>query len=186
MQTGESDSIAPALTDAEHTADSALAKACAAPRPGRANTGELIQIEELLATATDAVKRAISLRRRRRADEAAREAVKASMADVEAEASADGTHRIFRDARGVRWDVFAVYAEGRLALQRQLEAPYKSGWLCFDSPKQKRRLSPVPREWYRLSNAQLEQLAERADAVPAGSSSRAAGTPGSDNRASSE
>jgi len=184
MQTGESDSIAPALTDAEHTADSALAKACAAPRPGRANTGELIQIEELLATAADAVKRAISLRRRRRADEAAREAVKASMADVEAEASADGTHRIFRDARGVRWDVFAVHPAARLSVQWQLAASYATGWLCFDSGGQKRRLGPIPANWERLTNRELEQLGDRAEGVATGEG-RAQGTPGSDSRKSS-
>ena len=164
MQPAESDPPAPALHQAERTAHTSMAEACGTPRPSEANTGELIRIEEFLATASDAVKRAISLRRRR-ADEVAREAVRASLADVEAEASADGTHRIFRDSRGVRWDVFAVYPESRLSVRWHLDPPYAAGWLCFDSSGQKRRLSPVPPTWDRLTNADLEQLVERADVV---------------------
>jgi hypothetical protein len=107
------------------------------------------------------------------------------MADVEAEASAEATHCIFRDARGVRWDVFAVYPDTRLAARWHLKAPYALGWLCFDSAGRKRRLSPVPPRWFQLSNAQLEQLADRADIVPA-DGGKAPGTAGADNRPSSE
>src|SRR3712207_5165295 len=102
------------------------------------------------------------------------------MADIEAEASADATHRIFRDGHGVRWDVFAVYPETRLSFRRQLVAPYARGWLCFDSPRERRRLSPVPPNWDRLSNAQLEQLGDRAEVVST-RAARSPATPASDD-----
>lgn len=165
MEKHESGPVAPGLREAERIADSTLAEACATTPPSQADTGELARIDELLSNASGAVKQALALRRRRRADEAEREAVRAGMADVEAEASADATHRIFRDARGTRWDVFAVYPDARRSVQWHLEAPYSEGWLCFDSASQKRRVSPIPDEWYRLSNQQLAQLAEGAEVV---------------------
>jgi hypothetical protein len=163
MEPGESSPVVPTVRDAERVADDTLAEACATTPPSQADTGELIRIDELLENASGAVKQAIALRRQRRADEAGREALRAAMADVEAEASADGTHRIFRDARGMRWDVFAVYPDARLSVQWHLEPPYSNGWLCFDSASQKRRISPIPEEWFRLTNEQLAQLAERAE-----------------------
>ncbi len=166
METGESDPIVPALREAERAAEKTLEEACATKPASEADTGELIHIDELLESASDAVKRAISLRRRRRADAAVREAARAAMADLEAEASAEETHRIFRDARGVRWDAFAVHPGERLALQHQLSGTYAQGWLCFDSASQKRRLSPIPQHWFRLTNGELAQLAERAEVVP--------------------
>jgi hypothetical protein len=165
METGESNPVVPALREAERVADSTLTEACSTALPSQADTGELIHIDELLESASDAVKQAIALRRRRRADEAGREAVRAAMADLEAEASADATHRIFRDAHGTRWDVFPVYPGSRVSAQWHLEAAYSHGWLCFDSASQKRRVGPVPPDWHRLSNAQLEQLANGAQVV---------------------
>jgi hypothetical protein len=185
MESGESDHIVSAIREAEHAAESTLAEACASTMPTRADTGELIHIDALLDKASDAVKRAILLHRRKHADDAAREALRGMMADVEAEASAEATHRIFRDVRGVRWDVFAVYPDARLAARWQLKVPYARGWLCFDSMGQKRRLSPIPAEWFRLSNAQLEQLGGRAELVPR-DAGKSPGRPGSDNRPSSE
>jgi hypothetical protein len=113
------------------------------------------------------LKHAILLRRRKRADETAQEAVLAAMADLEEEAAGEATHRILRDRGGVRWDVFAVYTDSRVAARWHLEPPYSQGWLCFDSGGEKRRLAPVPVQWYRLANAQLEALADIADVVPA-------------------
>jgi hypothetical protein len=184
METSESNPVLPALREAERVADTTLTEACSTPLPSQADTGELVHIEELLESASDAVKQAISLRRRRRADEAVREAIRAAMADIEAEASADGTHRIFRDARGTRWDVFAVYPDARLSAQWQLDPPYAQGWLCFDSASQKRRLAPVPDGWFKLTNEQLAQLGERADVVSP-VAQRVRTTPGSAERPSS-
>jgi hypothetical protein len=156
--------LAPELREAEVAVDTTLAEACTTTKPANeVDTNELIRVDELLEQASDAVKRTISLRRRRRADRAAREAARAAMADVEVEVSAEATHRILRDARGVRWDIFAVHPEARPSVHSQLRGAFSQGWLCFDSASEKRRLSPIPDQWERLSNAQLAQLAEAAE-----------------------
>ena len=188
MRTGDSDHDVSAIRDATHVAERSLTEACALNTLAKADTGELIRIDGLVDQASDALKRAILLRRRRRADEAAREgalAAQATMTDLEEEASAEGTHRILRDRRGVRWDVFAVYVDARIAARWRLNPPFSQGWLCFDSVGEKRRLGPVPVQWYRLGNAQLEALVDIADVVPA-HGSKAHGTPGAHSRPSSE
>ena len=166
MRTGDSDHDIYAIRDAAHAAERNLTEVCALTRPTEADTGELIRINALVDQASDALKRAIVLRRRKRADETTRDAALAAMDDLEEEASGEATHRILRDRRGVRWDVFAVYTDSRFAARWHLEPPYSQGWLCFDSVEEKRRLAPVPLQWYRLGNAQLEALGEIADVVP--------------------
>lgn len=151
----------PELRDAELTLESTLAEACAADPASNADTNELIRLDELLEAASDAAKRAVSLRRRRRADKAKSE--RSEMGAVEAQLTGDATHRIFVDTRGMRWDVFAVHPEARPSVHSQLKGTYSAGWLCFDSASEKRRLSPIPEEWQLLTNVQLAELAERAE-----------------------
>lgn len=172
MRTGDFDHDVFAIRDATHAAERSLTQVCALVPVTKADTGELVRVDALVDQASSALKRAIRLRRRRRADEAAREGARAvlvAMADLEEEASGEATHRIFLDKRGVRWDAFAVYTNARIATQWHLKAPYSQGWLCFDSAREKRRLAPIPTQWYRLANVQLEALAEIADVVPADS-----------------
>ncbi|MDQ3997946.1 MAG: hypothetical protein M3303_13125 [Gemmatimonadota bacterium] len=164
METDPTDPLVPELREAERMLETTLEEACATPPASKADTGELIHVDELLELASDAAKRAISLRRRRGADRTQR-AERTSMGDVEAAASADATHRTFVDARGVQWDVFAVYPEARLSVHSQLKGTYPQGWLCFDSASEKRRLSPIPQDWQTMSDEQLRQLAEQAEAA---------------------
>ena len=167
MKPGDSNHDVAAIRDAQHLAERTLTEVCASTAITASDTGELLRIDALLDRASGALKRAIVLRRRKRADDTARDlATLAAMADLEAAASSEATHRILRDRRGVRWDVFAVYTNARIATRWQLKAPYSQGWLCFDSVGEKRRLAPVPAQWYRLSNAQLETLGEIAEVVP--------------------
>jgi len=63
----DSRELQPQLRDAEETLGDALKEACATD-PSKANTGELIKIEEVLAIANESAKKAISVRRRLRAD----------------------------------------------------------------------------------------------------------------------
>jgi hypothetical protein len=176
MKPGDSNHDAIAIRDAQHLAERTLTEACASIALTGADTGELLRIDALLERASGALKRAIVLRRRKRADDAARDsAAMAAMAELEAGASSDATHRILRDRRGVRWDVFAVYTNAWIATRWHLKAPFSQGWLCFDSAGEKRRLAPVPAQWYRLGNAQLEALGEIAEVVP-GHGGHAAGT----------
>ena len=162
MESGQTDPITPELRDAELTLEQALAEACAANPVTRADTGELIKVEEMLEIASEAAKRAISLRRRRRADKTERQS-RWAMGDAEAAASVGTTHRTFTDARGIWWDVFAVYPEPRPWLHSHLQGSYQNGWLCFDSGTEKRRLSPIPEGWQQVGERELEQLAEQAE-----------------------
>ncbi|HYD53429.1 MAG TPA: hypothetical protein VEA99_12405, partial [Gemmatimonadaceae bacterium] len=51
------------------------------------------------------------------------------------------------------------------------------GWLCFEAQDVKRRLTPIPSGWWRLTDEELACLCERAAAVdrkPASSPSETA------------
>jgi hypothetical protein len=145
--------LIPELRDAELTLEHALATACAAKPASQANTGELIRVEEVLALASAAAKRAISLRRRRGAERRA-------MNDAEAAASGGAIYRTFTDARGIEWYAFAVYPEMTHA---PLHGTFEHGWLCFESAAEKRRLSPIPADWLTVSPDTLAKLAEQAE-----------------------
>jgi hypothetical protein len=164
MNTGQSDPLIPELKEAELALESTLEEACDTEPASKADTGELIRVDELLEAARDAAKRAISLRRRQRADKTQRNA-RTTMGDVEVAASPAATHRVFADAQGVQWDVFAVYPEPPRASRSQLKGTYSKGWLCFDSATEKRRLSPIPDRWQQLTDEQLAQLSERAESA---------------------
>ena len=36
------------------------------------------------------------------------------------------------------------------------------GWLAFENPRERRRLSPIPSDWETVSDAELEQMCRRA------------------------
>lgn len=163
MEPRDQDHFAGEVREAQRAVERALDEACESAPASEADTGELIKLDELLSEASGAAKRAISMRRRQRADRDAREAARAAMSRVEAEMAGDATHRILRDGKGVRWDVFAIHPTADVADRAQLQGPLAEGWLCFDATSEKRRLSPVPDDWFRMSNEQLMALAERAD-----------------------
>jgi hypothetical protein len=162
VESDPADPLVPELRDAELTLETTLEEACAKPPARELDTGELIHVDELLEVASDAAKRAVSLRRRRGANKT-QQTERASMGDVEAGASGEATHRSFTDARGVQWDVFAVRPETLVQEYPQLRGSYAHGWLAFDSGTEKRRLSPIPEDWQRMSEEQLAQLLERAE-----------------------
>lgn len=43
---------------------------------------------------------------------------------------------------------------------------YAAGWLCFESPTEKRRLSPIPFGWDEAGEEDLRWLVDRAKGVP--------------------
>ena len=163
MESRESDLVGRQLREAEFALEKRMAEACATERARRADTGELIRIDRILCAASDAARRAIALRQRRRAERNARRTAHAAMDELEAELGLDGTHRILRDRRGVRWDIFAIYPEPHVAARAQLSLAYRHGWLCFETERETRRLSPVPDDWFRMTNDQLAALAEHAE-----------------------
>ncbi len=164
MESSELDPLRPDLREAAETLEQALTDACASKSAHEADTGELIRVEEMLALAGEAARRAISIRRKARRD------AKSATAEPAGEPAADQppavTHRLFDDARGVRWDVWAVYPEGRPSQLAALPGPFQAGWLVFESTGEKRRLSPIPNDWQSLSSDELERLCERAATAP--------------------
>jgi hypothetical protein len=112
MDSRRTDSIVLQLLDAEQAVSQSLAVVCATTPPSRPNTGELLRVSEVLDVAGIAVKRAITIRRRRRLDEA-QHTERAAMADAEAMTARRAPYRAITDSRGVTWDVFAVHSRRR-------------------------------------------------------------------------
>jgi hypothetical protein len=165
MDSRRTDSIVLQLLDAEQAVSQSLAVVCATTPPSRPNTGELLRVSEVLDVAGIAVKRAITIRRRRRLDEA-QHTERAAMADAEAMTARRAPYRAITDSRGVTWDVFAVHPDIHDAAHRQIKAAFKQGWLCFESAGEKRRLRPIPSGWRSLTDHDLEQLIREAEIVP--------------------
>ena len=67
--------------------------------------------------------------------------------------------RQIRDDAGIEWMVYAVnpvVSEWRAV--GSLPEGYRNGWLCFESPTEKRRLTPLPTGWEDLPIEQLSTL----------------------------
>jgi hypothetical protein len=100
-------------------------------------------------------------------------------------------YRIFRDSHGIEWqtwDVVPQLAERRASERRRpaavnavsaverrandrrvlagrrpvLSAGLDEGWLCFEAATEKRRLTPIPRDWLRCDDACLERYCREA------------------------
>jgi hypothetical protein len=102
-------------------------------------------------------------------------------------------YRSFTDSTGLVWDAWEIVpqlGERRVAERRQrrqriafgdrrhpgerrivttrraaLTGALASGWLCFEGPTEKRRLSPIPEDWTRCPAAQLEEYCRMARPV---------------------
>ena len=103
-------------------------------------------------------------------------------------------YRVFRDSRGVEWQTWDVvpqlterrgierrsrrvpveHADRRREQDRRvmsgrrptLTAGLDNGWLCFEGTSEKRRLTPIPSDWQRCSDAQLEKYCQAAKRAP--------------------
>lgn len=163
MQPSQFDPLRPDLREAAETLEKALAEACASKAAREADTGELIRVEEMLALASEAARRAIAIRRKARLEREATAAQGESAPPPVADQPASIAHRLFDDRRGVRWDVWAVYPEARASQLSALPSSFQTGWLVFESATEKRRLSPIPSDWQTLAQGELERLCERAE-----------------------
>ncbi len=102
-------------------------------------------------------------------------------------------YRVFRDSQGAEWQAWDVvprleerrvsdrrnraiqpaHSDRRSRPDRRIHPGHRSvlnsgltgGWLCFEAADEKRRLSPIPDDWMRCPNAQLERYC--AAATPA-------------------
>jgi hypothetical protein len=149
----DSGELRPQLKEAQASLGDALREACAMD-PSKANTGELIQIEELLAIANESAKKAISVRRRLKKDGVSR----SELMPMVTRSSA----REFVDGAQVRWTAIAV----RPSTSKSLNAPYQRGWLSFDCGTETRRLAPIPDGWSEASDDELRRLCAMAEVAP--------------------
>ena len=98
------DSLQPKLDAAQEALKAALDEACDTDLH-RADTGEMIRIEETLATAANAAKEAISVRLRRRKQAEGGDAARTDGAERQVD-------RVFDDLQGKRWHTYAVHPSG--------------------------------------------------------------------------
>jgi hypothetical protein len=69
--------------------------------------------------------------------------------------------------QGTEWMVWdtrplsAAEVSGRMAVAQE----FADGWLTFQCEQEKRRLAPVPSEWFELPETQLAALLEQAAPV---------------------
>lgn len=173
MESRKDDRLQPQLVQAQEALAEALAEACSV-NLARADTGELIRVEETLAIAGEAAKRAVSIRRKLGREHAGTGPTDAHPApDAPAPTTADRLdlapsqgRRDFLDTNGTRWTAYGVHPAGDTASRGRLPEPYRNGWLAFETDDEKRRLSPVPEGWQSLPDEHLAALCDRAEVVP--------------------
>ena len=81
--------------------------------------------------------------------------------------------RGFTDSRGVEWRVWDVFPSAgttestadTLSRSTLKDTVFASGWLCFESQSEKRRLAPIPLGWDIGGEQRLEQLRDTATPV---------------------
>jgi len=159
MPPNRPENLHPQLDEVHKALEEALNQASRV-RVRDADTGELIRIEEVLAIANEAAKEAITARRQVRREPGFRHDRERLPGDESDNGSVE-THRIIEDARGVRWDVFAVYPNRHESRPENLPTGLEDGWLSFDSGMERRR-APVPSRWLRLSDDDLLRLCREA------------------------
>lgn len=95
--------------------------------------------------------------------------------------------RTFRDASGTAWTVFEVRRQVSSTGDNRSFLPggFNDGWLCFERPGAKRRLTKYPQRWREFTDEELIALFDQAQAAPKGSMriyDDLGETPGSDTR----
>ena len=157
MHTHDSEALGSTLQRASAALKSALGEACRVDID-RADTGELIRVEEVLAIANEAAKEAVSVRRRL----AIERGPDLATSDVQ---TAQSTSREIDDEYGVRWAAFEVHpttSTDRLSVRER----FRDGWLAFDSGIETRRVAPIPGDWHGLADEGLLELLRGAEFVP--------------------
>jgi hypothetical protein len=146
--------LEPTLARAKATLKSALGEACRA-NIDRADTGELIRVEEVLAIANEAAKEAVSVRRRLKRDRAS---------SAQPRDAAPVGSRELHDQHGMRWAVFEVHPSASID-RPSVRERFRDGWLAFDSGLETRRVAPIPPAWRDQPDDGLLKLLETAEHV---------------------
>ena len=81
------------------------------------------------------------------------------------ESMRDRLMRTFSDSKGTEWTVFEVKRTDRETKWSYLPEGFGDGWLCFECPNSKRRLTPIPPRWRELDEQRLQTLLEQAQPV---------------------
>lgn len=55
--------------------------------------------------------------------------------------------RVVTDQGGMEWQVFEVYPSSERSSRAHVPLDFRDGWLCFQSPFERRRLAPIPLGW---------------------------------------
>jgi len=167
MRSSDAEALRPTLQHAQATLKAALGEVCRA-NIDRADTGELIRVEEVLAIANEAAKQAISVRRRLGSE---REA-----ATPHSPGTPPPVSREFEDENGVRWSAFEVRPSSS-SDRPSVRERFRDGWLSFDSGAETRRVAPIPDAWRSLSAGQLLELLHTAETAARRTRSGSATTP---------
>ena len=72
--------------------------------------------------------------------------------------------REFTDVFGVRWTVWSTTPHTTVGVAQHL----RTGWLCFESPGMRKRLSPIPAGWEEANAGQLRAWCRQATPVDRG------------------
>lgn len=156
-----SEELQPQLLQAQNDLGQAVKEVCATDLE-KANTNQMIHIEELLAVAGDSAKKVISVRRRLRKDSAKGSGGMHTHSVADSGASTAAPSRVFTDDRQVTWTTFAVHPSRPRGDLARLPGPFQSGWLSFDSGSETRRLTPIPDGWAELPEDELRRLCAAA------------------------
>jgi hypothetical protein len=76
--------------------------------------------------------------------------------------------REFTDDDGLTWRVWDVTPSlhDRLSPSaQQISLRVPSGWLCFESARERRRLTPIPENWDTLDEGALKKMCAEAEKV---------------------
>ena len=76
--------------------------------------------------------------------------------------------REFTDDDGITWRVWDVNPSLHERLSPKSKAVtlrVPEGWLCFESPRERRRLSPIPEEWATIDANTLKRMCAEAEPV---------------------
>ena len=76
------------------------------------------------------------------------------------------TMRNLVDATGTAWEVFEVFPGSAGRTISRVPEDFRSGWLCFQSSTERRRLAPIPEDWETWDIVQLSSALSTTHGYP--------------------
>lgn len=78
------------------------------------------------------------------------------------------TFRTIRDDHGVEWEIWEVIPRNRLTQYGAVTAEISLGWLTLRSRAERRRVTPAPEGWQKMTDDEMLALLSSAERVPSG------------------